>query len=114
MEFREKDRLDEDEVEYALKYVIKDGLATKVMTTLTGGSLLVAFALKLGASNSLVGLLAAISPLSQLIQIPSIYLVEKYKLRKAISFYASLMSRLSWFLISLIPFLFPEIIVSPF
>ncbi|MHA1506808.1 MAG: MFS transporter [Candidatus Asgardarchaeia archaeon] len=108
MELKAKDTLNEDEIGYALKYVIKDGLATKIMTTLTGGSLLVAFALKLGASNSLVGLLAAISSLAQLLQIPSIYIVEKYKVRKAISFYASLTSRLSWFLISLIPFLFPE------
>ena len=51
------------------------------MVTLTGGVFLVAFALKLEASNTIIGLLAAIPPLAQLIQIPAIYLVEKYRVR---------------------------------
>jgi len=34
--------------------------------------------LKLGASNTVIGLLAAIPALAQLVQIPSIYLVENY------------------------------------
>ncbi|HID31345.1 MAG TPA: MFS transporter, partial [Desulfobacterales bacterium] len=100
------DTLTEEEIQSGLKSVIRDGLATRVMVTLTGGVFLVAFALKLGASNSVIGLLAAIPPLSQLIQIPSIYLIEKYRVRRAISVYASASSRLFWVLIALIPFLF--------
>jgi MFS family permease len=76
------------------------------MVTLTGGVFLVAFALKLEASNTIIGLLAAIPPLAQLIQIPAIYLVEKYRVRRAICVYATASSRLFWLGIALIPFLF--------
>jgi hypothetical protein len=89
MRFAVKDTLTEDEIQVGLRNVIRDGLATRVMVTLTGGVFLVAFALKLGASNSMIGLLAAIPSLAQLIQIPSIYLVEKYRVRRAISVYTS-------------------------
>jgi len=106
MRFPVKDTLTEEEVRSGLRSVIKDGLASQTMVTLTGGAFLVAFALKLGASNLVIGLLAAIPPLTQLIQIPSIYLVERYRLRRAITVYASATSRVFWLLIALIPFLF--------
>jgi MFS family permease len=107
MGFEVRDRLTEAEVQSGLRTVIKDGLASQAMGTLTGGVFLVAFALKLGASNLVIGLLAAIPPLMQLIQVPAIYLVEKYRFRRAISVYASSVSRTFWLLIALIPFLFP-------
>jgi len=106
MKFTVKDTLTEEEIQAGLKTVIKDGLTTQTMVSLTGGVFLVAFALKLGASNLIIGLLAAIPALAQLIQIPSIYLVEKYRVRRAISVYASASSRLFWLLIAFIPFLF--------
>ncbi|MBK5190847.1 MAG: MFS transporter [Methanosarcinales archaeon] len=106
MRFAVKDTLTEKEIQSGLRAVIKDGLATQTMVTLTGGVFLVAFALKLGASNLMIGLLAAIPPLAQLIQIPSIYLVEKYRIRRAITVYATASSRIFWLVIALIPFLF--------
>jgi MFS family permease len=102
-----KEALTEEEFQKGLRSFIKDGLTTEVMASLTGGVFLVAFALKLGASNVLIGLLAAIPPLVQLIQIPSIYLIEKYRIRKIICMYAAASSRLFWLLIALIPLLFP-------
>jgi hypothetical protein len=54
------------------------------MAALTGGVFLVAFALELGASNVLIGLLAAILPLVQLVQIHSIYLIEKFRTMRAL------------------------------
>jgi MFS family permease len=106
MRFAVKDTLTEEEIQKGLRSVIKDGLTSQTMVTLTGGVFLVAFALKLGASNTIIGLLAAIPPLAQLIQIPSIYLVEKYRIRRAISVYAAASSRIFWLFIALIPFLF--------
>jgi MFS family permease len=76
------------------------------MITLTGGAFLAAFALKLGASNMIIGVLAAIPPLAQLIQLPSLYLVERVRNRRGISVYASAAGRLFWLLIALIPFFF--------
>ena len=104
--FEVKDNLTDDEIRYGLRNVIKDGLTSQAMGTLTGGVFLVAFALKLGASNMVIGLLAAIPFLAQLIQIPSIYLIEKYRSRRAICVYSSALSRMFWLLIAAIPFLF--------
>lgn len=105
MKFGVQDTLTEEQVQSGLRTVIKDGLASQAMVTLTGGAFLVAFALKLGASNVVIGLLAAIPPLMQLIQIPSIFLIEKIRNRRAISVYTSAASRIMWLLIALTPVL---------
>ncbi len=107
MWFEVKDTLTEDDVQRGMRSVINDGLASTAMGTFTGGVFLTAYALKLGASNYIIGLLAAIAPLMTLIQIPSIYLVEKAKSRKAIVVSTSLVSRSFWLLVAVIPFLFP-------
>ena len=99
--------LSDQEIERGLRSVIRDGLASQAMATLTGGPFLVALMLKMGASNLAIGLLAAIPPLAQLIQLPSILLIEKIRRRRMISMSASALSRTSWFFIALIPLLFP-------
>lgn len=106
MFFNPKDILTEDDVQRGMKSVIQDGMATSAMGTFTGGVFLTAYALQLGASNYIIGLLAAIGPLMNLIQVPCIYLVEKIKNRKAIVVTSSLISRSFWLLIAAIPFLF--------
>lgn len=106
--FKTKEKLAETEVEQGLKAIVKDGVASQAMATLTSGVFLVAFALELGASNIVIGLLAAIPALLQLTQIPSIYLVNKIQNRRFICFYASLLSRLPWLLIALSPFFLPH------
>jgi MFS family permease len=106
MRFTVKEQLTEEEIQSGLHNVVKDGLAAQTMVTLTGGAFLVAFALLLGASNLIIGLVAAIPPLAQLMQIPAIYLVEKYRARRAICFYAIIASRSFWVLIAAIPILF--------
>jgi MFS family permease len=106
MPFKAKDSLSEKEREKGLKTMMNDGLATQAMVIFTSGAFLVAFALKLGASNTVIGILAAIPPLLQLLQIPSVYLVEKIKNRRAITVYASIISRIFFIFIALIPFVF--------
>lgn len=107
MLFQPSDKLDERQVDSALKMVIRDGVASQMMGILTGGAFLVAFAVKLGASNFVIGLLAAIGPLSQLIQLPSILLVEKIRNRRLITAVAATLSRLCWLVIAISPFVFP-------
>ncbi|CAG0975342.1 MAG: MFS transporter [Candidatus Methanoperedens sp.] len=106
MKFPVKDSLSEGELKSGLKNVIMDGLTTQAIATLTGGVFLVAFALKLGASNLTIGILAAIPPLGQLIQLPAIYIVEKYRVRREICILSTAVSRSFWLLIAMIPFLF--------
>jgi MFS family permease len=108
MWFKTNEALNEDQVQYALKNVIRDGVASQSMGILTGGAFLVAFAVKLGASNLVIGLLAAIGPLSQLLQLPSIFLVEKIRNRRLITVVAAALSRLCWLIIALSPFIFPS------
>lgn len=93
------------DVERGLRVVVREGIASQTMATLTGGAFLVAFALKLGASNLLIGLLAAIPPLAQLLQIPSIYLVKRIPNRRGITLFASASSRVVWLAIAMIPLL---------
>jgi MFS family permease len=106
MWFKTEDTLTEEQVQSGLSYVIKDGIASQSMGILTGGAFLIAFAVKLGASNMVIGLLAAIGPLAQLLQLPSILLVEKIRNRRAIVVMSAALSRVCWLLIALIPFLF--------
>jgi MFS family permease len=88
------------------KYFVGDGVCSQSMNTLTQGAILVGFALKLGASNSVIGLLSAIIALTQLVQIPSIYLVERLKDRRAICVGASAGSRVLLLVMGMIPFFF--------
>jgi MFS family permease len=101
-----KECLTTDEVESALKNITRHGLASQATVTLTGGAFLVGLALELGASNTLIGLFAAIAPLTQLLQIPSISLIEKLRTRRAVCVYAATASRIPWLVIALLPMLF--------
>jgi len=107
MGFKPKENLIDAEIQTGLQYIIRDGVASQAMAILTGGAFLVAFAVKLGASNFVIGLLAAIGPLSQLLQLPSIFLVEKIRNRRLITVVAAALSRLCWLIIAISPFIFP-------
>ena len=107
MWFKTQPSLSETQIDVALKYIIRDGVASQAMGILTGGAFLVAFAVTLGASNFVIGLLAAIGPLAQLLQLPSILLVEKIRNRRLITVSAAALSRLCWLIIALSPFVFP-------
>jgi MFS family permease len=87
--------LDEEKVEAGLRGVLKDGIATQAMGTLTTGPFLVAFALQMGGSNFAVGLLAAIPFLTQLFQVPAVFLVEAVRRRRGICIIGESVSRLS-------------------
>jgi MFS family permease len=86
--------LTEEQLEAGLKIVLKDGLASQAMATLTTGPFLVGFALAVGSSNAGIGLLAAIPFLAQLLQLPAVFLVEALRRRRAICIIASALSRL--------------------
>ncbi|MFW9920023.1 MAG: MFS transporter [Candidatus Thorarchaeota archaeon] len=109
MRFATKETLTEEEIEQGLNAVIRDGVTSQIKLTLTESVFLVAFALALGASNSVIGILAAIPPLAQLLQLPSIYLVERLRRRRMITVIASAASRSSIFVMALIPLFMPNI-----
>ena len=104
---RPQDTISDSELKKGLRQLILDGVCSQVMGVLTGGVFLVAFALQLGASNFVVGLIAALGPLTQILQIPAIYLIKKTRARKAIVVFGTFFSRSFWFLVAAIPFLIP-------
>jgi Na+/melibiose symporter-like transporter len=106
MKFTPSDNLTPDQINSGLKLIVKDGLAAEAMATLTGGAFLVALALKFGASNFQIGLMAAIPTLANVFQLLAIYLVHIYANRRAITVYSSILARGPLLLISLLPFLF--------
>jgi hypothetical protein len=92
--------LTDERREAGLAGVLKDGIATQAMGTLTTGPFLVAFALHMGGSNFAIGLLAAIPFLTQLFQLPAVYLVEAVRRRRGICIVGESVSRLSLLVIA--------------
>jgi len=102
-----QDKLAEADVDHGMRMLLYDGALAQVMGVLTGGAFLVAFALLLGAPNKVIGLLAAIGPASQVLQIPTIFLVERTRKRKLLTVGGAFASRLFMVLIALIPWFAP-------
>ncbi len=104
----QSESLSQHQIEVGLRQLLRDGMASQTMGTLTGGAFLVAFAIKLGASNFVIGLLASIGPLAQLLQIPGVYLVEVVRKRKRITLFAAGIARVLWLAIIVLPFLYKK------
>lgn len=99
--------LSEKQIEKGLSFVTKDGLFTEAMVAFTGGTFLVAMAMQMGASNFQIGLLAALPTLSNIFQLVSIWLVQRYNNRRAISVISSVCARFPLLVIGVLPFVFP-------
>lgn len=108
----EPDRFD-PKTEHGLRMLLMDGIASQIMGVLTTGAFLVAFALHLGASNVVIGLIAAIQPFSQVMQVPAIYLVARYRKRRRLVVLSCIVARLPWFGVAAIPFVLPESLRIP-
>lgn len=92
--------LPEPEVARALRLVTWDGMAAQAMSTLAGGVFLTAYALDLGASNTVIGLIAAIPFLGQVTQLPGILLIERLRRRRAVTVWMALFGRLALFAVA--------------
>ena len=104
--------LSKQEVDKSLDSSVKDGSFYSVMTGF-GDTYLVPFALRLGATNQEIGLLAALPQLaSSVSQQISARLTEKYGLRKKTMVAGAFLQGATWLPILLAPFLFPETPVS--
>lgn len=97
--------LSEFQRERGLRYLYQDGMCSHAMTLLVTGAFLPGMALALGASNIVIGLLASLGPVTQMLQIPAILLVERVGLRKLLTVGFAFFSRSSLLLIVILPFL---------
>ncbi|MCC6153061.1 MAG: MFS transporter, partial [Candidatus Hydrogenedentes bacterium] len=106
--FHPKESLSQDDIALGMRMMLYDAAFVTFMGVLTTGAFLIGFALSLGASNVVVGVIAAAGPLAQILQLPSIVLVEHYRKRKALALYAATISRLVWFVIAFVPWMVPR------
>lgn len=105
---RPKQNLAESEVAHGLRMLLADGVCGQTMMVLTTGAFLIAFAIQLGASNTVIGLLSAVGPIAQVMQIPTIALVERTRHRKALVVIACFLNRSAFFVIAALPFFAPD------
>ena len=100
--------LTDEEKKNSLYWVVWDGILTQLIESLTGGAIMVAIALSLGASNAMIGYLVSLPFLANLSQFPGAYLVEKIKKRKIITILFSFLGRLCLVFIAFLLF-FPKV-----
>lgn len=106
MKLQPSDQLTNTQVRNGLHLILKDGLATETINTLTAGTFLVAIALYMGASNVQIGVLAALPTLTNIFQLVSVWLVQKFNNRRAITVTGAICARLPLLLIGTLPLLF--------
>jgi MFS family permease len=82
------------DIEQGKRALIHDGAWATVVGALGSGVILVGYTLELGASGQIIGLLAAIPFLTQLAQIPTIWLIERIRRRKMITIMATVIARM--------------------
>ncbi len=97
-----------DVAERASRLVLYDALSHEAMGALTTGVFLVGFAVALGASNFAIGVLAAVPFLAQLLQIPAVLLIERWRARRSVCVWASGIGRCLLLASSVAPLLGPE------
>lgn len=86
--------LSEADCARGLRLLVTEAAFSSGGGALTTGVILTAFALHLGASNLMIGLLASAPFLAQLLQLPAIVLVERLRQRKRIAVVTSVVGRL--------------------
>jgi MFS family permease len=92
-------------LEAGQRALVWDAAWASVTGAWSGGVVLVAFALSLGADPMAIGLLAAIPFAAQAAQLPTIYLVERWRQRKLIGIVALAVARVIIILLALLPFI---------
>lgn len=100
--------IDPDADRRGLQAFRADGIASQVREVILAGPILVGYLLLLGASHATLGLIAAIAPLSQVLQFPTVARLSRTRRRKAIVWHAAVISRVAWIAVVLSPF-----VVSP-
>ncbi|MDD5519077.1 MAG: MFS transporter [Candidatus Omnitrophica bacterium] len=101
--FQPKHTLSRDEVRRGLRALTWEGIVSTGFSSLTNSTFLVAFALALGANNFHIGVLASLPFITDLFQVPSVWLVERLRRRKIVVIVTWFISLLLWIPIALIP-----------
>jgi predicted MFS family arabinose efflux permease len=108
MRLRPDPYISEQALEHGKVNLVRDSALASLAGSLYGGVILVGFALTLGASPFVIGLLAALPLLAQAAQLPAIALVERIRQRRKIAVISVTLARVFILLLPLIPFAAPE------
>jgi MFS family permease len=101
--FKPRPSLTKQEVARGLRLMTIEGMLSMGFFSITTSGFLAAFALALGANNLQIGILAAIPFIAQLIQLPTIILIEYLKQRKPVTVIAWFVAQALWIPMALIP-----------
>ncbi len=93
------------ELTRGIRDLLWDAAFATVVGALASGVVLITFALHLGASNAEIGVLAAIPLLTQMLQVPAVWLVEHWQARRRISVLALFTARLALPIYALVPYI---------
>ncbi len=102
--FFPKPILEEADIDKGMRFLLFDGIFAQTTLVLTTGAFVIGLALALGASNTVIGLLAAVGPVMQALQVPAIYLVERWRKRRPLTVLAVTLSRLALVGVAFVPF----------
>jgi MFS family permease len=97
--------ISEKDLQKGEKDLVLDAAWATMTGALSGGVVLVAFALSLGAGPMIIGLLSAIPFIAQIAQLPSIALIEHVRKRKRVGVVVITTSRIVILLLVFIPFI---------
>ena len=98
-----KPTISERDLSRGLRWVALEGGFSMGFFSITTSGFLAAFALALGANNLQIGILAAIPFAMQIVQLPSIWLVEHIRRRKLIGVSSWFLAQLLWIPMASIP-----------
>jgi MFS family permease len=94
------------------RLVLYDALAHEAMGILTTGVFLAGMAVALGASNFAIGVLAAVPFIAQLLQIPAVFVIERWRSRRRVTVLSSGIGRCFLLASAAAPFLGPDAAVE--
>jgi MFS family permease len=100
--------LNDSQINAGQKSILKDSLAGEAMVNLSGGAFITAMALHLGASNFQIGLLASLPILTNIFQLISIWLVQRYNNRRAVTVVSAILGRFPMLFAACLPFFFSK------
>ncbi len=86
----------------ALRLLLVNGICSETMGALTGSAFLVTFALLLGASHLLIGIVSSMAAVAQMLQLAFVGPVSRRRHRRPVAVAAAVVARALWFAIALV------------
>jgi MFS family permease len=105
MQLRPDSAITGDDVQRGIQALVRDSAWASLAGSLYGGVILVGFALSLGATPATIGALSAIPLFAQLVQLPTIALVERIRQRRKITVVSVTLARLIILGLAFLPYL---------